>query len=90
MPWSSNYTFLVNLSQQEDTSILAIYKPGDGERPLWDFPDRTLSQREFASYLISQILGWPNIPITVLRDGPHGLGSVQLFIEALDLAAQLQ
>jgi uncharacterized repeat protein (TIGR03843 family) len=60
----------------------AIYKPGDGERPLWDFPDRTLSQREFASYLISLILGWPNIPTTILRDGPHGLGSVQLFIEA--------
>lgn len=82
MPWSSNYTFLVNLSETDDATCLAIYKPGDGERPLWDFPDRTLSHREFASYLISQILGWPNIPTTILRDGPHGLGSVQLFIEA--------
>lgn len=82
MPWSSNYTFLVNLLDSDDAHCLAIYKPGDGERPLWDFPDRTLSHREFASYLISQILGWPNIPATILRDGPHGLGSVQHFIEA--------
>ncbi len=82
MPWSSNYTFLVKLSAQDYANVLAIYKPGEGERPLWDFPERTLSQREFASYVVSQVLGWPNIPTTVLRDGPHGLGSVQLFIEA--------
>lgn len=82
MPWSSNYTFLTSLHAPGQPEILAIYKPADGERPLWDFPERTLSHREFASYLVSQILGWPNIPATVLRQGPHGLGSVQLFIEA--------
>lgn len=83
MPWSSNYTFLVSLKQtKEQTTLLGIYKPCQGERPLWDFPDRTLCQREFASYLVSQALGWPNIPTTVLRDGPHGPGSVQLFIDA--------
>jgi hypothetical protein len=83
MPWSSNYTFLVSLdSAHEQSRLLAIYKPCQGERPLWDFPDGTLCQREFASYLISQALGWPKIPPTVLRDGPHGLGSVQLFIDA--------
>lgn len=82
MPWSSNYTFLASLEGVDETMLLGIYKPGDGERPLWDFPDRTLSHREFASYLVSQILGWPSIPATVMRDGPHGLGSVQLFIEA--------
>jgi uncharacterized repeat protein (TIGR03843 family) len=82
MPWSSNYTFLVSLQDQQHPEILAIYKPGDGERPLWDFPNRTLSLREFASYLVSQVLGWPSIPSTVMRDGPHGLGSVQRFIEA--------
>lgn len=83
MPWSSNYTFLVSLaSAQDQTKLLGIYKPCQGERPLWDFPDGTLCQREFTSYLISQALGWPNIPPTVLRDGPHGLGSVQLFIDA--------
>lgn len=82
MPWSSNYTFLVNLIDDCGENLLGIYKPGDGERPLWDFPHQTLSKREFASFLISQILGWPNIPTTVLRSGPHGLGSLQLFIEA--------
>ncbi len=83
MPWSSNYTFLVNLAQpEEEASLLAVYKPCTGERPLWDFPEGTLCHREFVSYLVSQILGWPNIPPTVLRNGPHGRGSVQLFIEA--------
>jgi uncharacterized repeat protein (TIGR03843 family) len=82
MPWSSNYTFLVSVEGENDVTLLGIYKPGDGERPLWDFPDRTLSYREFASYLVSQVLGWPRIPPTVMRDGPHGLGSVQLFIES--------
>lgn len=82
MPWSSNYTFLVDLRGPAGLNLMGIYKPGDGERPLWDFPDQTLSQREFTAYLVSQALGWPSIPTTVIRDGPHGLGSVQLFIEA--------
>ncbi len=83
MPWSSNYTFLVTLIQNIDqTKLLAIYKPCQGERPLWDFPSGMLCYREFASYLISEALGWPNIPPTVLRGGSHGPGSVQLFIEA--------
>lgn len=84
IPWSSNYTFLISLICPPDyPELLAIYKPCRGERPLWDFPDGTLCQREFASYLVSQVLGWPRIPPVVLRnDGPHGQGSIQLFIEA--------
>lgn len=83
MPWSSNYTFLVKLTHPKlPAETLAVYKPGEGERPLWDFPGRTLHRREFLSYLTSQALGWPNIPPTVLRTGPHGEGSVQLFIDA--------
>jgi uncharacterized repeat protein (TIGR03843 family) len=83
MPWSSNYTFLSSLIVPEETSpLLAIYKPCAGERPLWDFPEGSLCRREFVSYLISQGLGWPNVPPTVLRDGPQGRGSVQLFVEA--------
>jgi hypothetical protein len=84
IPWSSNYTFLVNLICSSDrTELLAVYKPCRGERPLWDFPEGTLCQREFATYLVSQVLGWPRIPPVVLRsNGPHGQGSVQLFIEA--------
>ncbi len=82
MPWSSNYTFLVQLAAPPASDTLAIYKPGQGERPLWDFPGGMLCFREFASYLVSQVLGWPNIPATVLRQGPHGLGSVQFFVDA--------
>ncbi len=84
MPWSSNYTFLVSLSPDNGRQpVLGIYKPCAGERPLWDFPEGSLCQREFASYLLSRVLGWPNIPLTVLRDdGPQGAGAVQLFIGA--------
>ncbi len=82
MPWSSNYTFLVRFLGAGKPELLGIYKPGEGERPLRDFPSGSLAHREFASYLISQLLGWPNIPPTILRDGEYGLGSVQLFVEA--------
>ncbi|MFI2004608.1 SCO1664 family protein [Streptomyces jumonjinensis] len=65
-----------------------VYKPVAGERPLWDFPDGTLAQREVAAYEISEVLGWHLVPPTVLRDGPYGEGMVQLWIEA-DPAAEL-
>ncbi len=83
-PWSSNYTFLASLTRPPgQQKLLAVYKPCRGERPLWDFPEGTLCQREFASYLVSQVLGWPRIPPVVFRDdGPEGPGSVQLFIDA--------
>lgn len=81
IPWSSNYTFLVTVSGEQGTA-LAVYKPQRGETPLWDFPAGTLCLREMASYLVSQTLGWPLIPPTVLRDGPHGLGTVQLYIDS--------
>ncbi|MBL8118072.1 MAG: SCO1664 family protein [Anaerolineae bacterium] len=79
MRWSSNYAFLVSV-EQDDTTLMAIYKPQQGERPLWDFPDGMLCKREMASYLTSEVLGWSIVPPTVLREGPHGLGSVQFFI----------
>lgn len=78
--WSSNYTFLLSVTH-EDTTVLCVYKPRRGERPLWDFPDGTLANRERASFLTSQELGWQIVPPTVLRDGPRGIGSMQLFIE---------
>src|SRR5690242_12444587 len=58
-----------------------VYKPVAGERPLWDFPDGTLAQREVAAYEVSVALGWDLVPPTVLRDGPYGEGMVQLWIE---------
>lgn len=81
MPWSSNYTFLVTVSHVE-TRVLAVYKPAQGEQPLWDFPHGSLALREVAAYLVSQELGWDFIPPTVLRDGEYGPGAVQLFIDA--------
>ena len=58
-----------------------IYKPIAGERPLWDFPDGTLAQREVAAYEVSQATGWGLVPPTVLRDGPYGEGMCQLWVE---------
>jgi hypothetical protein len=72
--------FLAEISDR-NRRALAIYKPRAGEAPLWDFPDGTLCAREVAAYELSRALGWPPIPPTVLRNGPHGPGSVQLFIE---------
>jgi len=79
MRWSSNYTFLLSIAHESMTTM-AVYKPRKGERPLWDFPDGTLCNREMASFLTSHELGWQIVPPTVLREGPHGLGSMQFFI----------
>jgi uncharacterized repeat protein (TIGR03843 family) len=81
LPWSSNYTLLSTV-RCDGLQGLAVYKPRRGERPLWDFPRGTLCQREVAAYLLSAALGWSLVPPTVLRDGPYGVGSVQLFIDA--------
>ncbi|MFB7248055.1 SCO1664 family protein [Streptomyces populi] len=58
-----------------------VYKPVAGERPLWDFPDGTLAQREVAAYEVSEATGWGLVPTTVLRDGPYGEGMCQMWIE---------
>ncbi|MFE6533946.1 MULTISPECIES: SCO1664 family protein [Streptomyces] len=63
--------------------VACVYKPVAGERPLWDFPDGTLAQREVAAYEVSEATGWGLVPPTVLRDGPYGEGMVQLWIEAV-------
>jgi uncharacterized repeat protein (TIGR03843 family) len=78
---SSNFTLLASVDDGE-LRALTVYKPQGGEMPLWDFPHGTLCLREVAAYAISQTLGWPLIPPTVLRDGPHGSGALQLYIEA--------
>ena len=44
-------------------------------------PGGTLYRREQAAFLLSQRLGWDIVPPTVVRDGPHGIGTVQLYIE---------
>ncbi|MFG2476854.1 SCO1664 family protein [Streptomyces fagopyri] len=66
----------------EGRDAYCVYKPVAGERPLWDFPDGTLAQREVAAYEVSEATGWGLVPTTVLRDGPYGEGMCQLWVEA--------
>ncbi|HEY2597363.1 MAG TPA: hypothetical protein VGJ79_02670 [Candidatus Dormibacteraeota bacterium] len=80
---ASNYTFLAQLGPHEPAGLLAVYKPARGESPLWDFEGGTLYQREVAAYRLSKVLGWPNIPPTVVREqAPHGVGAIQLYVQA--------
>ncbi len=80
MPWSSNATFLVDVTAGDQTAK-AIYKPQRGERPLWDF-EPGLHRRELAAYRLSEALSIDLVPPTVIRDGPLGEGSVQWFVDA--------
>ncbi|MGH9117745.1 MAG: SCO1664 family protein [Acidimicrobiales bacterium] len=81
MPYSSNATLLV-MVRSDGSETAAVYKPGRGERPLWDFPPN-IYRRERAAYLLAEALGWELVPPTVLRDdAPLGPGSLQLFIDA--------
>lgn len=77
---SSNYVFVVRLDHPELGAGTAVYKPRRGEQPLHDFPD-ALYQREIAAYELCRLLGWDLVPPTVEREGPHGVGSLQLFID---------
>ena len=77
---SSNYVYLATLCAGDGQEIAAVYKPESGETPLWDFPTGTLYAREVAAYQLSQLLGWPFVPPTVVRDGPQGVGSLQLYV----------
>ena len=71
---ASNATFLATIGE-----VSVVYKPVAGERPLWDFPDGTLANREAAAFLVSEAFGWDVVPRTCLRDGPLGPGMVQLW-----------
>lgn len=77
---SSNYVFLARLHHPAHGEGFGVYKPARGETPLWDFPPGTIHRREVAAYRCARFLGWDLVPPTVLRDGPHGPGSMQLFI----------
>jgi len=76
---ASNGTFLVELNDDEDA--LAVYKPVVGERPLWDFPEGTLSGREVAVWAVDHALGFNLVPLTVWREeGQLGAGMCQQWI----------
>lgn len=76
----SNYSFLVRVIH-EGAEFPAVYKPMRGEQTLWDFPAASLAGREVAAYLTSEALGFGFVPLTVLREGPFGPGSLQQYIE---------
>ncbi|MER6202465.1 SCO1664 family protein [Streptomyces sp. NPDC001586] len=80
---ASNAVLLCTVTH-EGASADCVYKPVKGERPLWDFPDGSLAQREVAAYLVSEATGWGLVPTTVLRDGPYGEGMVQRWIESAE------
>lgn len=68
-------------SSGEDREFACIYKPIAGERPLWDFPDGSLANREYLTFLVSHWLELNLVPPTILRDGPYGTGMVQKWID---------
>jgi uncharacterized repeat protein (TIGR03843 family) len=85
---ASNATLLTEIELAGEV-VRAIYKPISGERPLWDFQSGTLAFRERAAYLISEAMGFHLVPLTILRDGPFGMGAFQIWIEideSIDLA----
>lgn len=71
---ASNATFVGHIGD-----VKVVHKPVAGERPLWDFPDGTLAEREVAAYELSEALGWDIVPRTWLREGPFGIAMTQLW-----------
>lgn len=81
---ASNATLYAMCSVKDvngDREFACIYKPIAGERPLWDFPDGSLANREYLSFLVSHWLELHLVPPTILRDGPYGTGMVQKWID---------
>lgn len=78
---ASNYVFLAALEDADAGRGYAIYKPRRGAAALWDFPP-DLHRREYASYVVSEALGWRIVPPTIVREEglEHGVGSLQLYI----------
>lgn len=100
---ASNATLLCDISR-DGLDTRCVYKPVAGERPLWDFPDGTLADRETAAYLVSEAMSAAAgavggaaatdevgiVPPTIRRDGPFGVGMVQLWVDpdvTIDLVA---
>ena len=87
---ASNATLFGKVLTSDESSFSVVYKPIAGERALWDFANGNLASREVASYLISEAGQFNCVPLTVMRDGPFGIGAVQQWIDLdpdLDLIA---
>jgi uncharacterized repeat protein (TIGR03843 family) len=82
LPFASNFSYLAKLCfEGGEPEIRVVYKPLEGEAPLWDFPSGTLCRRETAAFVVSEAAGWGMVPPTVLREGPLGVGAVQVFVD---------
>lgn len=77
LPGASNTTLLA----RDDRGRPWVYKPAQGERPLWDFPYGTLADREVAFYRLGRALGFDVVPETVPATGPYGPGSAQRYLD---------
>ena len=87
---ASNATLFGKVLTSDQSSFSVVYKPIAGERALWDFANGNLASREVASHLISEVGQFNCVPLTVMRDGPFGIGAVQQWIDLdpnLDLIA---
>ncbi len=73
-------TVLYATAELSGRRVPCVYKPVAGERPLWDFPEGTLAQREVAAYEVCRALGWDLVPPTLLREGPFGQGMCQQWV----------
>ena len=78
LPYASNTTLLARI----DDGTHVVYKPDDGERPLWDFEYGTLGSREVLTYEVAAAMGGGSlVPETWVADGPVGRGSAQRFLK---------
>jgi uncharacterized repeat protein (TIGR03843 family) len=80
----------VAVGHREDVAALAVgvvdhdveqRHPSQRFAVLVDERDGTLAAREVGAYAVSEALGWDIVPPTVLGEGPHGPGMVQLWRE---------
>jgi len=67
IPDSSNGALKVKTFWKEH-EIDALIKPNVSVRALWDFPDRDLNNREYATFLFDRELGLNLVPETALRN----------------------
>ena len=70
---STNGALKVTITDSKQ-SMDAIMKPEVSIRPLWDFPDLDLNNREYATYLLDRGLDLNYVPDTVMRD-VEGIGN---------------
>ena len=70
---SSNGALKVLVSNSKQY-MHAIIKPEVSIRPLWDFPDLDLNNREYATYLLDRALALNYVPETVMRN-VEGIGN---------------